>query len=123
MPTSRFPPSHTAVILGAPLLLGVLEIGHPALLPGEGIFATIAPITVWWTALHVVQIPLFALVGLAVLLVVRDLRGRPTQISRGAVCVFIVVYPAFDAAVGVSSGIIVHTLSTLEPPQRATVEA
>jgi hypothetical protein len=123
MTTGPLPPSHRAVLIGVPLVLGVLEIGHPALLPAENIFETLAPISTWWTILHVLQIPLFASMGLAVWLLVRDLDGRPAQISRGAIAVFIVVYPAFDAAVGVSSGVIVHTTGSLDPAQRGAVEA
>jgi hypothetical protein len=35
---------------------------------------------------------------------------------------FVVLYPAFDAAVGISSGVIVHSLGTLAPDQHASVE-
>jgi hypothetical protein len=111
------------VVLGVPFALGVLELGHPALLPGESIVEALAPIALWWIALHVAQIPLFALLGVAVLLLVRDLDGRPARISRWAVAVFIVIYPAFDAAVGVASGIMVRTLNSTEPGAAGTLEA
>ena len=110
------------VVLGVPVVLGVLELGHPALLPGENILETLTPITVWWTVLHVLQLPLFALMGLAVLLLVRDLQGRSAQISRWAIAIFIVTYPAFDAAVGVASGVMVHALAAVEPAQRGALE-
>src|SRR4029450_12364409 len=87
------------------------------------IFETLAPISTWWTILHVAQIPLFALMGWAVLLLVRDLDGRSARITRVAIAVFIVVYPAFDAAVGVASGVIVHTVGTVDAGQRAALEA
>ena len=112
-----------ALVLGAPLLLGFLELGHPALLPGENIFETLAPITSWWIALHILQIPLFGLMGFAVLLLVRDLDCRAARVSRWAISVFIVVYPAFDAAVGVASGIVVQTAGSLQSGERGTVEA
>jgi hypothetical protein len=32
------------LMFGVPLVLGLLELGHPALLPGDDIVATIAPI-------------------------------------------------------------------------------
>jgi hypothetical protein len=92
-------------LFGVPLVLGVLEVGHPALLPGDDIFATIAPIARWWTLLHILQIPLFALLGVAVLLLLGDLRGQAATVSRHAIALFILVYPAFDAAVGISSGV------------------
>lgn len=110
------------IVLGVPLILGVLELGHPALMPGDSIFEVLAPITVWWTVLHIVQIPLFALMGLATFLLVRDLDGRAARISRRAITVFVVVYPAFDAAVGVSSGIMMHNLGPLTAEQHAFVE-
>ncbi len=97
------------IIFGAPLILGLLELGHPALLPGDDIVATIAPIATWWTTLHVLQVPLFALLGLAVFLLVRNLDGRAATISRYAIAVFIVIYPAIDAAVGIASGVLCRT--------------
>ena len=35
------------ILFGVPLVLGLLEVGHPALLPGDDIFATIAPDAKW----------------------------------------------------------------------------
>lgn len=122
MPHSPSAPLRRAVVLGVPFVLGLLEIGHPALGPRDNIFDTLAPITIWWTALHVVQIPLFALLGLAAFLLVRDLDGRAAWLSRRVIPIFVVVYPAFDAAVGVSSGVMVHTLNTFSAEQRATLE-
>jgi hypothetical protein len=99
-----------------PLIFGLLELGHPALLPGDDIVATIAPIATapiatWWTALHVLQVPLFALLGVAVFLLIRGLDSRAATVSRYAIAIFIVVYPAFDAAVGIASGVLCRTSS------------
>jgi hypothetical protein len=110
----RQPVFRRSLLLGVPLILGVLELGHPALLPGDGIAATIAPIATWWTILHVLQVPLFALLGFAVLMLVRDIDSQAATISRSAIAIFIVVYPAFDAAVGISSGILCRTATNSE---------
>jgi hypothetical protein len=108
--TDSIPPSmRRPIVFGVPFILGILELGHPALLPSDDIAATIVPIATWWTVLHVLQVPLFALLGVAVWLLVRDLDGRPATISRYAISLFIVVYPAFDAAVGIASGVICRT--------------
>ena len=90
-------PARRALVLGPPIVLGLLELGHPGVMPGTPIAATLAPIATWWTVLHVAQIPLFALLGLAVWRLVHDLDGRAARISGGAVAVFVVIYPAFDA--------------------------
>jgi hypothetical protein len=57
---------------------------------------------------------LFALLGLAVLFLVGGLNSRSATASRYSIILFIVVYPAFDAAVGISSGLICRTLSTAD---------
>ena len=116
------PTGRRALVLGAPLVLGLLELGHPGVMPGRPIAATLAPIATWWTVLHVAQVPLFALLGLSVWLLVRDLDGRATRISRGAVAVFVVIYPAFDAAVGVGSGVVLSALGPLSADGMAAIE-
>jgi hypothetical protein len=117
-----FAPFRRLIMLGIPFLLGLLELGHPALVPGDNIFETLSPIATWWTALHVAQVPLFALIGLAVFLLVRDLDGPAARISRMAIAIFVVVYPAFDAAVGVASGVMMRNVGSLTADQRGLVE-
>ena len=58
--------------------------------------------------------PLFALLGFAVIMLVRDIDNQAATISRYAIAIFIVVYPAFDAAVGISSGILCRTAASPE---------
>ena len=74
-----------SVLIGAPLILGLLELGHPAIWPGDAISAALQPIATWWTALHVLQVPLFALLGLAVFLLVQDLELWVATVSRYAI--------------------------------------
>jgi len=105
------------------LILGLLGLGHPALGPRDDICRTLEPIVAWWTVLHVAQIPLFALMGVAVFLLARDLPGRPAQIARWASLFFAVVYPAFDAAVGVASGVMLQSVGMITPAQRSVLEA
>jgi hypothetical protein len=73
-----------SVIFGVPVLLGLLELGHPAFWVSDPVIDTLGPIAIWWTALHVAQVPLFALLGLAVVLLLRDLEGRAALVSRCA---------------------------------------
>lgn len=111
-----------AVTLGVPLVLGLMELGHPALTPADDIVDTLQPIATWWTALHIAQIPLFALLGCAVWLTVRDLDGRAARVCRGAIAIFIIVYPAFDAAVGVASGLLMQGIGAPSAATRAALE-
>jgi hypothetical protein len=123
MPTPRFTAPQQALIVGAPLVLGLLEIWHPALGPQDDICSTIGPIAVWWTVLHMLQIPLFALIGIVSYLLLRPFTGRVARIGRVASLVFAVVYPAFDAAVGVASGVMLQSVGSLSAEQRAALEA
>lgn len=93
------------ILFGVPLVLGALELGHPGWGPSGEVVPHVAPIAVWWTALHILQVPLFALLGIAALLLLGGRGGRAASLSRYAIAVFIVVYPAFDGAVGISSGV------------------
>ena len=114
--------SRRLLVLAPPLVLGVLEIGHPGVTPGTPIAATLMPMIGWWTTLHVAQVPLFALLGLTVWLLVRDLEGRAPRVSGRALAVFVVVYPAFDAAVGVGSGVVLRALAPATAEQMAAVK-
>ena len=86
------------VIFGVPLVLGLIETAHPALWPNDPIFPIVHAIATWWTVLHVLQVPLFALLGFAVLFLIEELKSPFATISRYSIILFIVVYPAFDAA-------------------------
>lgn len=55
------------VLLGTPLTLGILELWHP-LVAGSRTFATLSPQVDWWLILHLLQLPLFGLMALAILL-------------------------------------------------------
>jgi hypothetical protein len=94
MGSGEFTPIQRVVILGAPLLLGLLEIWHPALGPQDNICSTLEAIKVWWTVLHVLQIPLFAFLGVTSYLLLRRFTGRIAMLGRVASLVFAVVYPA-----------------------------
>ena len=50
------------VLLGTPLVLGILELGHP-LLDHMNPIKMLAPIATWWIILHLLLVPLFALMG------------------------------------------------------------
>src|SRR5690242_5169703 len=104
------------VIFGVPLVLGLIETAHPALWPNDPIFPVVHAIATWWTVLHVLQVPLFALLGLAVLFLIEELKTPFATISRYSIILFIVVYPAFDAAVGISSGLICRKWSAADGP-------
>ena len=93
-------------MIGTPLALGTLEIFHP--MPGENFIADLHPHVGWWLTLHVLQLPLFSLMALAVatLLTAAQARGVAAGVSRIALWCFAVFYIAFDTLAGVATGLV-----------------
>jgi hypothetical protein len=109
------------VLLGTPLVLGLLEIWHP-IVPAEGVFDSLAPHVRWWTILHLLQLPLFGLLALAVVLLTWDLQGRLVTLIRVAMGSFVIFYGALDSIAGIANGIVVSTGLALGPEHHAALE-
>jgi hypothetical protein len=106
------------LLFGTPLVLGALEIFHP--LPGENFIADLHPQVGWWLTLHVLQLPLFGLMALAVatLLTEAQARGVAAGVSRIALWCFAVFYIAFDSLAGVAAGLVASYASALPADQQ-----
>ena len=117
--TERAEQPHTShgwkkwIVLGAPLLLGVLEIWHPVGQANKTIFESISPQADWWFTLHVLQLPLFGLVALAVVILVNKLKGPAVWLARIGMACFIVFYSAIDAIAGIASGLLIRSAQSL----------
>ncbi len=118
------------MILGAPLALGLVEVFHFESLPfdSEGElgpftrYRTIAPVVEQWLIVHLLQVPLIALVGLAVFLMVRGHADIPGAVARVCMVVFVVAYTVLDAIAGIGVGVLVANARDLSPAQLAPVE-
>jgi hypothetical protein len=109
------------VLFGVPLIVGSLELFHPV--PGtSGIVATLSPQVTWWLTLHLLQLPLFGLLAVAVWLLTTGVPGWATTVSRVGAWFFIVFYLALDDIAGIANGIIIHAAQGLPPSQLAGVE-
>ena len=97
------------VLFGTPLITGTLEITHP-FHPFE------AP--AWWLVLHILQVPLFALLALAVGLLTSGVPGPLSLLSRFAAGMFAAFYIAYDAVAGIANGTIAVRRLALPPEQR-----
>lgn len=92
------------VLLGAPLSLGLLGLWHPAHVffddmshshQGE-----------WWLILHILQMPLFALVATSIWLLLNKTDNLWAYFSRIALWIFAVSYTAFDTIAGIATGVL-----------------
>jgi hypothetical protein len=114
---SRFP--RTVLIVGAPLLLAVVELFHPH--PGDLLRLDAKT----WLAVHYAQIPLFPFSAVAMTLLVRGREDITATLCRLALFVFAVSYVAFDTAAGVATGILVSAAQTsgIAEAWRAAIDA
>ena len=94
------------IILGTPLVLGILDIFHPTL-SSDGTFAGVSRHLEWWIILHVLQLPLFCLLALSVYLLLDGVQGKLATLSKVALGIFVIFYPALDAILGIGTGALV----------------
>ena len=108
-------------VLGTPLALAVLNLFHPTWQSPTPAFQAILPKITWWITLHILNLPLFALLGLAAMLLLNGMPGILATCSRVLLVIFAVLYPAFDAMVGIGSGMIIRLGATLPVSQQAPI--
>lgn len=109
------------ILLGSPLILGILEIWHPIVLRNQNAFSSILPQVDWWLTLHLIQLPLFGLLAMAVILLVSDLQGWAATLSRIGIGFFVVFYTSLDSITGIASGILIRNAQALSPELQALV--
>lgn len=71
-----------------------------------------------WLTVHMIQLPLFGLLAVAVSLLTDGLRGRVVLLGRIALGFFVVFYTALDSLAGLAVGFLVRYGLTLPPEQR-----
>src|ERR687889_2515929 len=106
-----------AVLLGTPLVLAVLEIFHPR---PSGVSDSVE-VGGWFMWFHIIQVPLFGLMALAVYLLTEGLEGRAVSVSRWAIGVFAVFFSAYDAAAGIGTGYALRNAQGLSAQGQAAV--
>jgi len=109
------------VLLGTPLLLGILELGHP-LLDHTNPIRMLAPIVTWWIILHLLLVPLFALMGWTFFLLLQGVQNRAATLCRYATVVYISFSIGYDTAVGLNSGILASNALALPNAQQVVVQ-
>ena len=86
-------------ILVSPIALAVLAAIHPGSATPDDLPT--------WMAIHVLQIPLAAGLGISVLLLVDGMPGLAATLTRAATLPWIAAFAAFDALAGLAEGIVV----------------
>jgi hypothetical protein len=82
-------------IFGTPIALGTLAAIHP-MMPADSLGI--------WNLIHTLQIPLVALLGISVLLLLRGIEGTIASAARLAVVPWVAFFAAFDGVAGLATG-------------------
>lgn len=93
------------LLIGAPLTLGLLQIWHPSNFFFDEMLSNLHQGD-WWLTLHVLQLPLFSLVALAVFILLTNVHNAAAVISRTALAIFAIFYTALDSLAGIGAGIL-----------------
>src|SRR5712691_12767345 len=109
------------VLLGTPLLLCILELGHP-LLDHANPIRMLAPIVTWWIILHLLLVPLFTLMGWTFFLLLQGIQNRAATLCRYATVVYISFSIGYDTVVGLNSGILASNALALPNAQQTIVQ-
>ena len=109
------------VLLGTPLLLGALELGHP-LLDHMNPIKMLAPIVTWWIILHLLLVPLFTLMGWTLFLLLQGIQNRAATLCRYATVIYISFTIGYDTVVGLNSGILASNALALPNAQQTIVQ-
>lgn len=107
------------VVIGAPVALAVLELWHP--LFASDAEQTLLPVASRWLAVHLLQLPLFTLLALALYLLVDGVDGTAATVARLGAIVFGALYAALDAVAGIATGVLARDAAGLEPAARSAV--
>ena len=111
-----------AVLLGTPLALVLLEFFHARNLEPT-VYQALSLGVNRWLVVHVAQLILFGLMGLALYLLVEGSGGPGAAICRVSAGVFVLFYGAFDVLAGIAPGILVKSGSEAGEEQLAGLEA
>jgi hypothetical protein len=106
MTSPRFTPARLALLLGVPLAWGILLLFHPV--NGDSPYAIASDDVTRWMTVHIGTLVFIGLMGLALFVLVQDLPGRAATVARSAILPFVVFYAAYEAIVGLASGVLVE---------------
>lgn len=119
MDSTRFSRDELAFLIGVPLAWAVLLLFHPT---GEGEAITYADVqqeVTRWLVVHLGMVIFIPLMAGAVYLLVRGIEGTAARVCRIALLLFVVFYGAWEALVGIGTGILVNDINGLAASDRA----
>ena len=114
------------ILIGTPLLTGILLLFHPRPDPanqlGElDVFAFLSTVASRFLVVHVLFAPALALLGLSVILLLNDAHGTAARTSQVSAFVFIVTYMMYETIDGLVPALLVRGAAPLPPDEQAVI--
>jgi hypothetical protein len=119
MDSARVSRGEFAFLIGVPLAWAVLLLFHPT---GEGEAITYADVqdeVTRWLVVHLGMLVFIPLMAGAVYLLVRGIESTAARVCRIALVLFVVFYGAWEALVGIGTGILVDDINGLAASEKA----
>jgi hypothetical protein len=101
------------LIFGTPIAYAVLTVVHPHSGNDADMYGLLRNQWTTWLGVHVVQIVLIILLGATVWALLDGITGRSATVARVAIWPFIAFYSAFDAVLGIGTGLLVRQANGL----------
>jgi hypothetical protein len=116
-----FSSGEVAVLIGVPLLWGILLLFHPG---GEGdeIYLDAQDNVTRFLVVHIGMMLFIPLMAVVIYLLLRGVEGTAAWVSRIALVPFVVFYSAWEVLQGIGVGILVNELKGLPQAQPALKE-
>lgn len=105
------------LLTATPILLGATLWFHPH--GGEHVHAALTPVVDTWVLVHILLLPLFGLLGACLFVLLRGYAGPVATIGRIGTAVYLVCYIAFEAIVGIATGLLIRAAQPLPPERQA----
>lgn len=119
MERRRLSRGDAAFMIGVPLAWAVLLLFHPT---GEGeaiAYADVQDQVTRWLVVHLGMLVFIPLMAGAVYLLVRGIESTAARVCRIALVLFVVFYGAWEALVGIGTGILVDDINGLAASDKA----
>ena len=116
----RFTRPVLAFAIGVPLAWAVLLWFHPDVDPDD-VYGSLQNDVTAYLVVHVGTLIFIGLMGAALYLLVRGMRGTAARVSRLAIGPFVVLYAAWEAVIGLAIGVMVQHGNDAPVGQRPAV--
>lgn len=119
------------ILIGTPILTGILllfhplpesaEIGMTELPTGLVLYELLAPIADGFLVVHVIFALALALLGLSVFLLLNGVHGTASNISRVSAFIFVLTYTLYETIIGTVTGLLIRSAAALTPSEQAVI--